>query len=43
MKMTRIAPKEAKGLILVITGKGKGKAPTTLGIPVLACGHSVIS
>ncbi len=39
MEITRLIPKEEKGLIVVITGNGKGKTTTALGIAVRACGH----
>ncbi len=39
MEITRLTPKERKGLIVVITGNGKGKTTTALGIAVRACGH----
>ncbi len=39
--MTRLAPKENKGLVVVITGHGKGKTTTALGIAVRACGHDM--
>jgi cob(I)alamin adenosyltransferase len=39
MEITRLTPKEPKGLIVVITGNGKGKTTTALGIAVRACGH----
>jgi cob(I)alamin adenosyltransferase len=41
MEITRLIPKEKKGLILVITGAGKGKTTTALGIAVRACGHNM--
>jgi len=41
MKITRLIPKENKGLVLVITGYGKGKTTTALGITVRACGHNL--
>jgi cob(I)alamin adenosyltransferase len=39
MEITRLTPKEPKGLVVVITGNGKGKTTTALGIAVRACGH----
>ncbi len=39
MEITRLIPKEEKGLVVVITGNGKGKTTTALGIAVRACGH----
>ena len=41
MEITRLTPKEEKGLIVVITGDGKGKTTTALGIAVRACGHNL--
>ena len=40
-KITRLIPKEKKGLVVVITGHGKGKTTTALGIAVRACGHDM--
>ena len=34
-------PENRKGLIVVITGQGKGKTTTALGIAVRACGHGM--
>ena len=39
--ITRLVPKERKGLVVVITGYGKGKTTTALGIAVRACGHNM--
>jgi cob(I)alamin adenosyltransferase len=41
MEMTRLVPKERRGLIVVITGYGKGKTTSALGIAVRACGHDM--
>jgi cob(I)alamin adenosyltransferase len=41
MEITKLAPKEQKGLVVVITGNGKGKTTTALGIAVRACGHNL--
>ena len=41
MEITRLMPKEPKGLVVVITGNGKGKTTTALGIAVRACGHNL--
>ena len=41
MEITRLNPKERKGLVVVITGNGKGKTTTALGIAVRACGHNL--
>jgi len=40
-KITRLEPEKKKGLVLVITGHGKGKTTTALGIAVRACGHNI--
>ena len=39
--ITHLTPKEPKGLILVITGYGKGKTTTAFGLAVRACGHNL--
>ena len=41
MEITRLVPKEKKGLVVVITGYGKGKTTTAVGIAVRACGHDM--
>jgi len=41
VEITRLMPKEPKGLVVVITGNGKGKTTTALGIAVRACGHNL--
>jgi len=41
MEITRLVPKGKKGLIVVITGHGKGKTTSALGIAVRACGHGM--
>ncbi len=41
MEITHLVPKEKKGLIVVITGNGKGKTTSALGIAVRACGHGM--
>lgn len=41
MEVTLLVPKERKGLIVLITGYGKGKTTTALGIAVRACGHNM--
>jgi cob(I)alamin adenosyltransferase len=41
VEVTRLVPKEKKGLIVLITGYGKGKTTTALGIAVRACGHNM--
>ena len=39
--VTRLTTKERKGLVVVITGHGKGKTTTALGLAVRACGHGL--
>lgn len=39
--VTHLTPKERKGLIVVITGHGKGKTTTALGLALRACGHNL--
>jgi len=41
VEITRLTPKNPKGLVVVITGHGKGKTTTALGIAVRACGHNL--
>jgi cob(I)alamin adenosyltransferase len=41
MEVQYLQPKEKKGLVVVITGGGKGKTTTALGIGVRACGHNM--
>jgi cob(I)alamin adenosyltransferase len=41
MEITKLVPKVPKGLVVVITGNGKGKTTTALGIAVRACGHKL--
>ncbi|HEX9022217.1 MAG TPA: cob(I)yrinic acid a,c-diamide adenosyltransferase [Geobacteraceae bacterium] len=40
-KIERIEPKVRKGLIVVITGNGKGKTTAALGMALRACGHGM--
>jgi cob(I)alamin adenosyltransferase len=40
-RIDKIEPKERKGLIVVITGSGKGKTTSALGMAVRACGHGM--
>jgi len=37
----RLEPKERQGLIVVITGNGKGKTTSALGMALRACGHGM--
>ena len=41
MKVTRLEPKERKGLVVVITGRGRGKTTSALGMALRACGHNM--
>ena len=41
MKITKLEPEKRYGLIVVITGNGKGKTTGALGITVRACGHNM--
>jgi cob(I)alamin adenosyltransferase len=41
MEITKLVPKEKTGLVVVITGHGKGKTTTAFGIAVRACGHNM--
>ncbi|MHC4267479.1 MAG: cob(I)yrinic acid a,c-diamide adenosyltransferase [Planctomycetota bacterium] len=41
-EIDRLVPKERKGLIVVITGNGKGKTTSALGMAVRACGHNMM-
>jgi cob(I)alamin adenosyltransferase len=38
-KIDRLEPKVRRGLIVVITGNGKGKTTSALGMALRACGH----
>ena len=40
-EVTRLVPQERRGLVVVITGHGKGKTTTALGIALRACGHNM--
>ena len=41
VEIKKLVPEERKGLVVVITGHGKGKTTTALGIAVRACGHDM--
>ncbi|GAB4256130.1 MAG: cob(I)yrinic acid a,c-diamide adenosyltransferase [Deferrisomatales bacterium] len=40
-KVEHLEPRHRKGLIVVITGGGKGKTTSALGMAVRACGHGL--
>jgi cob(I)alamin adenosyltransferase len=39
----RLQPKEPRGLVVVITGNGKGKTTSAMGMVLRACGHGLRS
>ncbi|MGQ9857577.1 MAG: cob(I)yrinic acid a,c-diamide adenosyltransferase [Thermodesulfobacteriota bacterium] len=39
--LARLIPKERRGLVVVITGHGKGKTTSALGMLLRACGHGM--
>lgn len=41
LTIQRLVPKEPRGLVVVITGNGKGKTTSALGMAVRACGHGM--
>ena len=41
MKITKLEPDKKQGLVVVITGNGKGKTTTALGIALRSCGHGM--
>lgn len=41
LAVDRLQPKLKKGLIVVITGNGKGKTTSALGMALRACGHGM--
>jgi cob(I)alamin adenosyltransferase len=43
IKVERLVPKERRGLIVVLTGHGKGKTSSALGMVLRACGHGLRS
>jgi cob(I)alamin adenosyltransferase len=40
-KIDRLEPAERRGLVVVITGNGKGKTTSALGMALRACGHGL--
>jgi cob(I)alamin adenosyltransferase len=40
-KIDKLEPKVRKGLVVVITGNGKGKTTSALGMALRACGHGM--
>ena len=40
-KIDRLEPEKRQGLIVVITGNGKGKTTSALGMALRACGHGM--
>jgi len=41
VKIERLQPETPRGLIVVITGNGKGKTTSALGMALRACGHGL--
>lgn len=41
LKVTRLDPEKRVGLVVVLTGYGKGKTSSALGMVVRACGHGM--
>lgn len=41
MKITRLIPEHPRGLVVVLTGNGKGKTSSALGMTLRACGHGM--
>jgi cob(I)alamin adenosyltransferase len=41
IKMTALNPEKRVGLVVVLTGYGKGKTSSSLGMAVRACGHGM--
>lgn len=40
-KIQHLEPRERRGLVVVITGNGKGKTTSALGMALRACGHGL--
>jgi cob(I)alamin adenosyltransferase len=43
VKINRLQPKLPRGLVVVITGNGKGKTTSAMGMVLRACGHGLRS
>ena len=43
VKVDRLQPKNPQGLVVVITGNGKGKTTSAMGMVLRACGHGLRS
>ncbi len=43
VKVDRLQPKQPRGLVVVITGNGKGKTTSAMGMVLRACGHGLKS
>jgi cob(I)alamin adenosyltransferase len=41
LKITHLAPEKRVGLVVVLTGNGKGKTSSAIGMVVRACGHGM--
>jgi len=41
LEVTRLEPKKRVGLVVVVTGNGKGKTSSAVGMVVRACGHGM--
>lgn len=41
LKITKFQPKKRQGLIVIITGNGKGKTTSGLGMALRGCGHKL--
>jgi cob(I)alamin adenosyltransferase len=43
IKVEKLSPKDPQGLVVVITGNGKGKTTSAMGTVLRACGHGLRS
>jgi len=43
VRVDRLQPKQPRGLVVVITGNGKGKTTSAMGMVLRACGHGLRS